>query len=54
MLAAPGKAENILKLFEEAHGHPARNSRELEKWVISREGQKVLRTSPGHKRSNVR
>jgi hypothetical protein len=35
-------AENILRLFEEARGRPARTNRELERWVTSPKGRAAL------------
>jgi hypothetical protein len=36
------QAQRMLDLFETANGHPARSLEELEKWVVSPEGQAAL------------
>jgi hypothetical protein len=36
------QAENMLKLFEDAHGRPARSVEEFTKWGTSAEGKAAL------------
>jgi hypothetical protein len=40
------QAEKILSLFETAHGRPARSIDELNQWVASPEGSRILADGP--------